>query len=97
MTPAQREKYLKQKYGLSVAQFNKMLALGKHACWICKKRKRRDGKSLKLFVEHCHKTGRVRGIACFRCNKRLIGRNHTGELLRRVADYLDDKFDGRRL
>lgn len=94
---SKREKYLKTTYGLSLAQYKKMLRIGNFACWICKKKKRRDGKPLKLFVEHCHKTGRVRGIACFRCNKRLIGQHQTGELLRRVADYLDNTFDGREL
>jgi hypothetical protein len=50
-------------------------------------------------VEHSHRgrdKGRVRGLACFYCNKFLIGR-HTADSAKRVLDYLSRDFDGRSL
>lgn len=44
-----------------------------------------------LNVDHSHKTKRVRGMLCFRCNKFTVGRHQNGKLLRAAADYLDRK------
>ncbi len=85
-----------KKYGLTPYQFAAMKRM-KKGCWVCGKTRRKDGKLLKLFIEHDHLSGRVRGLACFRCNRYLIGRHHTGRLLRSAADYLDSTFDGRDL
>jgi len=54
-------------------------------CAICNK----DRKEFKnnLSVDHAHKSGRIRGLLCFRCNKFLVGR-HTLESAKTVYDYL---------
>jgi len=83
-----------KRYGLSVPQLRALLAM-KKGCWVCGKTRRKDGKSLAMFVEHNHRTDRVRGVACFRCNKYLIGRHRDGRLLRAAAEYLDSDFDAR--
>jgi hypothetical protein len=54
-------------------------------CSICK-RPRSDFKN-RLSVDHNHRTGRVRGLVCFYCNKFKIGR-HSIETAQEVLDYL---------
>ena len=91
---AARDLYLRRKYGISQAVYEKMLALGGGNCWICQ-RPPKPGKS--LAVDHDHKTGQVRGLLDWQCNKYLVGRRRRehGELYRRAADYLANPKDWR--
>lgn len=57
---------------------------GNH-CSICKKPRAAFKKN--LSVDHNHKTGRIRGLLCFRCNKFMVGRN-TIESATQILEYL---------
>lgn len=57
---------------------------GNH-CAICK-RPRTDFKN-NLSIDHNHKSGRIRGLLCFYCNKYRIGR-HSLESAKQILDYL---------
>jgi hypothetical protein len=63
--------HILRKYGLSVEKYNEILSRQKNKCRICD----RDFNSLKAWnrpcVDHCHKTGQVRGILCKKCNLTL--------------------------
>lgn len=87
-----RDHRLRRLYGITLRQYNLMLKRQKGVCAIC----RRVPKSV-LHVDHDHKTLRVRGLLCYYCNRRVVGRHRTTELLRRVIKYLDSTFDGRVL
>jgi Recombination endonuclease VII len=54
-------------------------------CAICKKP--RSAFKNKLSVDHNHKTGRIRGILCYYCNRRLVGRL-TIESATKILNYL---------
>lgn len=45
-------------------------------------------KSVRLVVDHCHHTGKLRGILCDKCNFGLGLFKDDPSLLRRAADYL---------
>lgn len=64
---------------------SKLSQLQNGKCGICKK----DETLFKnrLSVDHNHKTGLVRGLLCFRCNKFIVGR-HTFESAMRLVQYL---------
>jgi ribosomal protein S27AE len=47
------------------------------------------GSSKKICVDHDHKTGLVRGWICGECNLILGHAKDNSELLRKLADYLD--------
>ncbi|MFH9431825.1 endonuclease VII domain-containing protein [Streptomyces sp. NPDC017615] len=40
-------------------------------------------------VDHCHKTGRVRGVLCFNCNSAIGKLGDDPEAVRRAAAYLE--------
>lgn len=58
-------------------------------CAICGKKQVPEEN--RLAVDHNHKTGKVRGLLCYRCNKFLVGRN-TIESAYKIWQYLV-KFD----
>ena len=66
---------LRRKYGITEAEYNEMLVSQKGVCKLCGKSEsiksdtpRQRGKERKLAVDHDHKTGKVRGLLCYRCN-----------------------------
>ena len=53
-------------------------------CAICKK----DLEGNKWVVDHCHRTGRIRGLVCCGCNSWL---GHNEQMVRVVYTYLRDQ------
>lgn len=64
---------LKKMFGLSYEKYEKMLLDQGGVCAICGQEElmRIRGKKLRLAVDHCHDTGRVRGLLCTNCNRGL--------------------------
>jgi hypothetical protein len=59
--------HLKRYFNISVADYRSMLHRQRGLCGICKRPSKR-----RLDVDHCHQSGRVRGLLCNPCN-RLLG------------------------
>lgn len=57
---------------------------GNH-CALCEKP--REAFKNSLSIDHNHKSGRIRGLLCFRCNRFLVGRQ-TIESARKILNYL---------
>lgn len=90
---ADAEKNLKKKYGITLQQYNEMLLLQNGVCAICgqKEKVRRQKKAAgpeRLAVDHCHESGRVRGLLCFKCNTAIGSLGDTEEMVQRVISYL---------
>lgn len=64
-----RENFLQRKYGISIEDYEQMYKEQKGLCAICGK----NGKefSRRFDVDHCHKTNKIRGLCCIRCNRAL--------------------------
>jgi hypothetical protein len=81
--------YRLKKLGLTEDQYNELLRKQKGVCAVCKTRKPwNKGGSDQLCVDHCHKTGKIRGLLCGRCNKVLGAVKDSPKLLKALADYL---------
>lgn len=85
-----RDLYLRRTYGISIQQYEKMLMWQNDRCALCERHYTEFTRN--LAVDHNHKTGRVRGLLCFQCNRRRVG-NLTLEWARKVYAYLK-KHDG---
>ena len=83
---AQRKSALKRNYGLTPEQLDAMRLAQKDLCAIC--RKPPTGRWSTLCVDHCHDTGRVRGLLCNNCNRAigLLGDNET--VIQAAAGYI---------
>ena len=82
-----RQLHLKRKYGLTFAEFDKMLTEQNESCAICKSPVA-GGKSNRFMVDHDHKTGRVRGLLCKSCNIALGEVNDDLTTLKNMINYL---------
>lgn len=76
---------LRTVYGITRAEYDRMLALQGGRCAICRNQPRRYA----LAVDHDHQTGVIRGLLCVHCNHNLLGGAHDDvEILKRAVDYL---------
>lgn len=59
-------------------------------CAICgnKETKKLHGKVVSLAVDHCHKTGKVRGLLCQNCNHGIGMLKDDPKLLKNAIIYL---------
>jgi hypothetical protein len=87
----QRGYGLQRRYGITQEDFETMLAAQGGGCQICGKRPglTKAGRTY-IHVDHCHTTGKVRGLLCPRCNTLVGYVEQTGsdQLFRRVREYL---------
>lgn len=72
-----------RKYGLTPVDYAALLAAQGGVCALCGSTQGR-----RLVVDHCHETGRVRGLLCTACNGALGKLGDTPEALLRVVAYL---------
>lgn len=83
---------LKLRYGLTFEQWEQMREVENFACMICGITEDEMGK--KLDVDHCHDTGKVRGVLCNPCNNVLGIARDSIEILMAAAKYLEVNKDG---
>lgn len=80
---------LRSKYGLTVKEHDEILASQGFKCAICRTENPGGRNFNKRFqVDHCHETGRVRGLICWSCNVGLGKLGDTVESLERAVEYL---------
>lgn len=88
-SPENTMKYrLNYHYGLTLEQYDQMLIDQGGACKICRT-KDDSGPWGRFAVDHCHKTGKVRGLLCAKCNKGLGQFNDDPVLLAAAIAYLN--------
>lgn len=87
---------LKRKYGISVDEYDKLLASQNGVCAICGTKEthtHKSGKLKELSVDHCHSRGHVRGLLCVKCNRGLGYFDDDLERINRAIDYLRKSTD----
>ncbi|MER7776213.1 endonuclease VII domain-containing protein [Streptomyces sp. NPDC096191] len=77
-----RAGHLKRHYGLTEAERDQLIADQGGVCCICLA-------APAAHVDHCHKTGRVRGVLCFSCNAALGQFKDRPDAIRRAAAYVE--------
>jgi len=87
-------KHLRRKYGMTLEQYNTLFDKQKGLCALCSKPEsvKRNSKSERperLAVDHCHDTGRIRGLLCFKCNTAVGSIGDDEESAKRVVEYFE--------
>jgi hypothetical protein len=93
----ERNKNLKRSYGLTLFGFSQLYLKQAGCCAICSRelsfkgvnaRKTRTLSLNEPCVDHCHETGKARGILCHSCNVSLGHTKDNVVILQRMIDYI---------
>jgi hypothetical protein len=80
------------RYGVTKEQYESMVAAQNNLCAICNRPEKdvhQSGRLKSLSIDHCHKTGKVRGLLCFACNSSIGKFDDDVDLLRSAIRYLE--------
>lgn len=91
-TPEYRKSaYIKYAYGITYDEYIEMHNKQNGKCAICKM----DEKELntKLSIDHCHSTGKVRGLLCHNCNHALGKFKENIEIVSSALMYLKQNLE----
>jgi len=81
---------LKKLYNLSLDEWEAMYEAQGGVCAICGGREKdKSDRYVNLTVDHCHGTGRVRGLLCNSCNRALGLLQESTDNLRAAIKYLN--------
>lgn len=84
---------LRALYSLTSERYAEMLAAQGGRCAICgldePNAHGRTGTKFRLSVDHCHDTGRIRGLLCQKCNRAIGLLGDNVDLLRKAIAYLE--------
>lgn len=80
-----------RKYGITSAQFKRMIKNQSNKCAICKSTETTNikGTIKRLAVDHCHKTGKVRELLCDKCNRGIGYLKDNIKFLKSAIKYLE--------
>lgn len=82
-----REYDLKRNFGLTVSEYDAMLEAQKGCCAICATPQ--SLLPIRLAVDHCHKTGKIRGLLCNPCNKGIGNLKDDKQVILNALTYLN--------
>ena len=77
-----KDRRLRLSYNITLEDYQKMYEEQRGQCYLCPSES-------KLFVDHCHTTGEVRGLLCNNCNLMLGHAKDSPAVLRLAASYLE--------
>jgi len=83
---AWKQAYLLRTYNITLSEYEELLAKQGGVCALC-----RTSETISrgtLAVDHCHETGKIRGLLCFKCNTGIGALGDSVEGLERALSYL---------
>jgi HKD family nuclease len=83
-----RDYHLKTQYNMTREEHTKLLVAQNHKCAICGIDEA-DSVKQKLYVDHCHTTGKVRALLCHSCNAGIGLFKESIPALANAIAYLD--------
>ena len=88
------ENGLLQKYGLTQIEYDRMYQIQNGSCNICNTHQSQLPKA--LSVDHCHTTGKIRGLLCQDCNLALGRFKDNIDILASAMQHLRGKNNAPR-
>ncbi len=88
--PSKRLRVNANKYGITAQEYAGWFNRAGHKCQLC-------GSIEGLALDHCHSTGKIRGVLCMACNTSIGKLGDTAEVLYRAWLYLKGSEDAPEL
>lgn len=88
--PLARKWRLDKHYGMTPGDFDRMVEAQNGVCAICNSP---PGRHPHLCIDHCHKTGKVRGLLCHKCNMVLGVVKDDVDTIQRLIRYLENSIE----
>lgn len=79
----------KIKQFMSLDDYHTLLNMQDHRCAICKSTDPNNKNSTRFCIDHCHRTGRIRGLLCHRCNTMLGAAIDSQATILKAIAYLE--------
>lgn len=87
-----KDHYLKKQFGIGLDQYHTLLESQGYVCAICGEKEiainSNSGVAFGLAVDHCHTSGKVRGLLCKQCNNAVGFFKDSKEILTKAINYL---------
>lgn len=83
--------HIRKTYGLTREKWYEIYDEQQGCCFICQRHetKVRSSRSKYLTVDHCHDTGKIRGLLCGNCNMNILpSLRDNAEIAKRIVIYL---------
>jgi uncharacterized protein YlaI len=84
--------YSIRRFGITVEDYLNKLKDQNYRCAICDKEETSEDPrytvTKRLSIDHCHKTGKIRGLLCVKCNSAIGHFNDDIEMLQKGVEYL---------
>lgn len=85
-----RDRYYKKYYGISLQEFEEKFLQQDCKCAICEVLLDIDEDSRKAHLDHCHESGKIRGILCVNCNQGIGSMKENIFILNKAIMYLEE-------
>ena len=80
---------IKREYGITKEDFYNILNENNHKCKICTC----EINELNSHIDHCHVTGKVRGVLCQKCNQAIGLLREDTAIMERAIKYVKENHD----
>jgi hypothetical protein len=87
----EREKHLRRNFNIGIVDYEILQTAQNNLCAICKNPETTSSRGNKvnyLAVDHCHETGTIRGLLCFKCNTAISIIEKTPSIIDCIREYL---------
>ncbi len=89
--PKWRNRRYYKEYGIGLATYTKMFDIQNGKCKICETPQ--EELTRQLAIDHCHATGKIRGLLCGLCNTGLGAFRDNKTLLQIAISYLGENHE----
>lgn len=84
-----RKRHLEKEFNITIEQYDALVLKQENRCAICGIHQSELAKS--FDVDHNHKTGKVRGLLCNKCNQGIGLLQDSLEIIHKVESYLEER------